>query len=395
MRKLSVCLAVSVLCSGLSGQTLSSITELAHPDAKVLVGVNVRQLRESAVAEPAKQAWTEQLKAFGAMGQISGSQGLELLNDIDMVLISSPGEKAQAVPAATAAGSPRPAAPARKNPPFVAVLQGNFPAAHYQTLLQGPKRTFRGFAVYKTSKTEDAVMAIVDEHTLVLGDEKSLFAALDRRGRGSQEQAELANRAATLAAENDVWLVVSDLASAIPSSAGPNAAMATQFASQLDALEMGLALRDGLKLNLSLLAKSEATVQMLAGLLGSQLQMMAAQQGSNPEAADVLKRLNVAAQGNRLSVSVSMTKEELDQQIRKIQTARLNPRALNPRPAADGVSGAKSDVTISPPPANRSAQTSVAQPANQPAPAPAELQGPRKVRIFGLEGGVKEIPLGK
>jgi hypothetical protein len=372
----------------LAGQTANAL-QFTHPDAKVLIGVNVRQIRNSAAADAVKKSFTEQFQNVQKTG--FPIPGLEFLDDIDTVLISSPGNApvsaVSAAPSRPRAGSPP--VVSRKDPPFVMVIEGTFPASHYQLLLQGQPRTIRGFSVYKPPKSEGFSVAVIDDHTMVIGDDKSLPAALGRRGQAPAESAELLSRAATLASNNDLWIVVSDLSSAVPASpvspmpggntaGGDNAALASQFASQIDAMEIGLSVKDGLSLDVSLAAKSEATVQLLAGLLGSQLQM-AAQQPGSPQAAELLKKLNVAAQGKRLSLGVRLSKEEFEQQIRAIQTARMNPRPVP-----------KTDVTIFPPPANRSAQTPPPSGAQTPAPEP---QGPRKVRIFGLEGGVKEIPL--
>lgn len=361
-------------------QSLAPVAEIAHPNAKVLLGIEVRRLRESSVGQSTEKLWTGQLQSASLASKSIRVPGIEFLEDIDRVFISSPGMRTpSAKPVAVANRSAQ--AP-KQDPLFLAVLQGSFPPAHYQPLLQGPKRTYRGVAMHKASKTGDTTIAVVDEHTLLIGDEKSVFGALDRRGRGAQESA-LLTRAATLAGASDLWFVVADLASGLPpAEAGGPAAMAAQFTSQVETLEMGLSVQEGLKLEVNLGTKSDATAQLFAGLLTTQLEAAAAQPG-NTQAVEMLKKIQVGTQGNRLSLNVSLSKDELEQQIQLAQAARFKPQAR--RSANSAVRPSTGSLTPQSEPIS-------SQPSSEKA-KPAEPQAPRKVRIFGLDDGVREIAL--
>jgi hypothetical protein len=375
MHRFAAIALVFVSCGVISAQNGQNAWELADPNARILIGVDVRSLKESPIVQAAAQSagdsWKQQIqnRNFGNFHM----PGMELLHDIDRVFISSAGEKTPVRPATVSAAKP---ASASGNPSFLAVIEGSFPAAHYQALLNGPKRTYRGIAVYKMSKTGEAAIAVVDEHTIVIGDEKSVFGALDRRGRGMQPQSEAMARASALASSNDIWIVVKDAASAFadaPATTGP-AAMAAQLASQIDGLEIGTSLHDGFKTDLTLVAKTEAVAQMFAGLLSTQLQAAAARP-DHPQAAEMVRKINITSDGARLHVNLSLTKEEFEQQLQYAAAPRNNPSFSGPV-RAEGLT-------------NSAAAASAPSGPAAPAPPP----GPRKIRIVGLDEGVREIPL--
>ena len=71
--------------------------------------------------------------------------GREFLDDIDRVLISSPGSK---TPAAKTAAAKAPNA-AKDNPPFLVILTGHFPAEHLQAFLKGEPHVQDTVDVYR------------------------------------------------------------------------------------------------------------------------------------------------------------------------------------------------------------------------------------------------------
>lgn len=348
-----------------AAQAVPLAWEWAHPDAKIVAGIDVRGFRDSSFGQSAGQIWTGQPQQPGLDFSKIRIPGVELLNDIDRVLISSTGEMTPA-PKETA-GRPAVARPTGA-PAFLLVLEGNFPAAHYQALLHGPKRTYRTMAVYKTSKSGDGAIAVVDERTLLVGDEKSVFGALDRRGRALSSTNGVFARAAELAAANDFWLIATSLGTTIPSSSAAGAlGMASQMASQLDGLELGASLKDGLRLDFALTAKTDATAQMLVAMLTAQMQMAANNQAT-PQAAELLEKLQISSEGKRMTMHLALSKEELERQMREAQAARLAGAGTRVQPKA-------------------------AVAAAEPVAKPVEPQGPRKIRIVGLAEGVREIPL--
>src|ERR1700704_1048085 len=120
-------LAVPLFAATLSAQMYPSIWKLAHPDAKALIGIDVRGLRDA-----------QMVKSYGGEVEKSGmgtflKPGMEFLKDIDEVFVSSPGGK----PGDT-----------KQNPPFLVVLTGHFTPAHVQKLFGRPYRVFGTYDVY-------------------------------------------------------------------------------------------------------------------------------------------------------------------------------------------------------------------------------------------------------
>ena len=129
--------------------------------------------------------------------------------------------------------------------------------------------------------------------------------------------------------------------------------------------------RSGFGLDLNLGTKTEATAAMFAQLVSMQIQSAVAGKANDPALAELTKKFQVGAQGNRFTMRIALTKDEMERSVKAVQTARANAGAqtasvaATPRPAA-----------------------ATAAPA-QPAPPP----GPRKVRIYGLDEGVREITI--
>lgn len=345
-----------VFVSALSAQTSTPAWELANPNAKILVGIDVRGLRESEVG-----------KSFSARMDAKGSPtpalpfrvpGMELLTDIDSVFLSSTGEIPKTTPAKPGASSQ---AAASKNPPFLIVLKGTFPDEHLRPLLAGKHPSYKAVNIYGASGAGSGNLAVLDEHTVIFGDEKSIHFAIDRKGTAVAHALSPAFvRAQELAASNDVWVVAKDTASSLQQAAGAN-----PFASEVDGLEIGMRLREGLGLDVNLATKSEAAAGMLAQMLTSEIESAVAKKADDPQVAELVHKLHVGSQGNLMTVHLALTQEEMQRSIELTRAARMNAGKTR----TEGVSTASA------------------------APPPAQPAGPRKVRIYGLDEGVREITL--
>ena len=353
--------------------------ELAPPDAKVLIGIDVRGLRNSpvvdAIAAQTKSDLRTQVKQIAPMGPFPIPR-IEFLEDIDSVFIASNGEKvAPPRPAAAKVETPAPLTPAAKtNPSFVLAISGTFPDEHIRPFLKGPHPSYKGINVYRGTDAEGFSVAVLDEHLILAGDEKSIYRAIDRKITGVRQQGgPVFARAKELAAANDVWVVVRDVAGDIKKAAGPGAA----FASEVEGLDVGLAARDAFNLDLSLATKTEAGAQMFAQLLSSQMQSAMAAKMDDQTAAETLKRVKVSANGRSMQIQIAMTKDELLENMRRMQEQRSNGGTRLARgPAAMGSSAMTTASTLAP-----------AEP-----PAPPK---PRVIKIYGLDDGTKEIQLDK
>ena len=107
-------------------------------------------------------------------------------------------------------------------------------------------------------------------------------------------------------------------------------------------------------------AKTEAAAQQLAQLLSTQMETALATKLDREQSAILMRSFRINSEGNRMALNFSLSKEEVEQRMREMQTS---PRAFT-------------------------------SPSPSPAPAPAPKSNtPRTVKIYGLDEGVREIPL--
>jgi len=353
--KVMLCLAVAAV--SVTAQTNS--WELSQPGAKLLVGIDVKSLRESAVGQSIREQMNKiPAAASGVQSPLQGpmqAMALGFLDQIDRVYASSPGSL-------TAVGT----AGAKNKPPFLLVVEGHFPIGQLQPFLKGTPRRVRDADVYRMNPTDVTTFAVIkgeaDSSTLLLGDEKSVLAAIVRRGGALVPPSSLLRRAQTLAATHDFWLIA-DGPLSDPKSAGATTRnpLAEQLAAQVKGLDMGLALRDGFQVELSVAAESDAVAAQMTQLLSTQIQMALVAQTNRPETAEIANKLHISAEGNRMQLSLALTKDEFAKQLLAAQTARMQAGTTSPAQPA-------------PPPVRQS------KPAN-----------PGQITIYGLEGGPRVI----
>ena len=356
-------LMVLMLAAALSATAQTNAWELGHPDAKLLMGIDLKSLRESTVGQSIREQMHAKPAAIATPSPFQASfqaMAFGILDQIDRVFLSSPANAAVG---------------AKNNPPFLLVVEGRLPMAQMKLFLQGTARPYRGVQVYRTTrdtiktsspKTNTTQMdttsvAVLDDGTLLLGDEKSILAALDRRGRALPPASALLARAQELASTHDFWAIAdAPLSKFQPASASPGnplaSALTSQIASQIKGIELGFSLRNGFQFELSLATESEAAALQMSQLVSSQIQMAMLAQATRPEEAEMVRKLQIGAEGNRMRVNLALTADEL-RQLQAAQAARAMAAASTPQPAA----------------------------------RPAKPATPGKIIIYGLDGGPREI----
>ena len=330
--------------AGASAQ--SNPWDLGQPDAKVMIGVNLKALRESALGQVFRSQMSSQKPQPGP-----AAMALGFLDQIDRVFISS-----------TAAASPRATTTARTsavqgNPPFLAVVEGRLPVQQLLGFLPGTPRPYRSVNVYRGAKLTDPSIASFDEHTLVIGDDKSVLAAIDRRAGVAPAASASAARVQQLASQYDFWMLATDDLSKFQPNGGK---FPSQLAGEIKGIDLGLAARDGVQMEMSMTMANEAAATQLLQLISGQIALAQAQ---TPEMTEVASKLRISTDGAHLRASMALSQEEFERSLRTLQAARAAAGASAAQPAAPYV------------PQTR-----------QPPPPP-----PGKVRIYGLEGGVREI----
>jgi hypothetical protein len=107
--------------------------------------------------------------------------------------------------------------------------------------------------------------------------------------------------------------------------------------------------------------ETEAVASQMTQLLSTQIQTAFLAQANRPETAEIANKLHISAEGNRMQLSLALTKDELVKQLVAAQAAGMQAGRTSPsRPT--------------PPP------------VRQPKPS-----NPGQITIYGLEGGPRVI----
>ena len=352
--KPKVMLFLAVAAVSVTAQTNS--WELSHPGAKLLMGIDVKSLRESAVGQSIREQMNQiPPSANGVQSPLQGpmqAMALGFLDQVDRVFVSSLGNPSSVFAAST-----------KNKAPFLLVVEGRFPLGQLQPFLTGTPRRVRDADVYRLNPTDVTTVAFIkgaaDSSTLLLGDETSVLGAIGRRGDALVPRSALLRRAQTLAATHDFWLIADGPLSGFqPSGAAASNPLAAQIAAQVKGLDMGLALRDGFQLEVGVAAESDAAAAQMMQLLSTQIQLALLAQPNRPETAEIANKLHISAEGNRMQLSLALTKDEFAQQLLAAQAARM-----------------------------QAGTTSPSQPA-LPTSRPAK---PAQITIYGLDGGPRVI----
>ncbi len=321
----------------------SDVWQYTHPQAKALIGVDWQGASRSHLG----LLLATELKKLG----LKPVQEMNILDDLDSVLISSPG---------------KPDPKSKQEPPVIIAAKGRFNIARVKaSMAEGYSSSrFRGveMLVPPRSKHSDMQVAVVNPGLLLIGDRMSLRALLTR-GPG-EHAGGMYDRARKLSAANDIWAVLDIPPSTLLGDGVPQAA----FLKNVESLDLGISLKEGLGINLFLNTASKedaATMsQALSGLLALGLM-----QNTDPKLNDLARNIHISPEGKALKLLAAIGKDEL--------TAGIQRAAVSFRPGKWKGQQAR--------PVQR-AQNEFRPPA------------PRRrmvVRIEGLADGPREIPYGR
>ncbi|MGH9673467.1 MAG: hypothetical protein ACRD44_09825 [Bryobacteraceae bacterium] len=352
---LGLCLTGVAIAAGSTSHP--SFWRYAHPEAKVLVGVEWHRLAGAALVDQLKK----ELPPGLTIRSIPNVGDLEMLKNIERVFLSSP-------------GAPK---GKKETAKFVAAIQGRFDLTKVRQFIvkQGAApAVHRGVALLiSTKRNDDQCMALVSPQVLLVGNRAAVQAALDHHAAASPhaQQNKLYHRAGELSAANDVWVVGTISPADLAGSDMPQA----QMLKDVESFEAGLTLQTGLGLQVSLNTRTGEGAKALDAAIQGIMALVAMQGQDDPQAAEFLKKLKITSDQSRVSVAISVDQAELEKGIRsfRARAQRGEVARVDVRPTATGVTIAN------------------AGPAT--APAPAEPARPQVIRIFGAEGGPREITL--
>jgi hypothetical protein len=360
MPRLRASLALAVLLAPTLalGQSDPALWRFVNPDAKALISIDWARIRQSQAGTMLHEKW----RTAGAMPAIPG---LELLDEIDRILISSPGNK-----------SPDD----NTQPPVLIAIHGHFDAAKVKALfvrLGAKPQSYNSFQVYRPQgkQTKEMAWVLLDGETILFGDAPSVFGALDRNhfGPNAVQQApapgSLMARAAGMEASYDFWVIM-EATEIMSNDQVASLLGGGEWASEAQAFEGGVTLRSGLAADVTVRFSSDDTAKRMTTELTRVVNAVSKDKSANTQVQDLAKRVKFMADGSSTKISLRLTQPELEKSAQLFAASRKekaqSAAAQNARTSANPTS------------------TLV------PAPMPAK---PGVIRIEGLDDGPREIPI--
>jgi hypothetical protein len=294
----------------------SSLLAQAPADSDVLVGINLKQIRESDLGKSILAQVGTGNPQFQAMAAMAG---FDPLRDLDEVLI---------------------AAPAKPNPTAFLMLRGSFDAAKLSQLaaVGGMKSAdYHGVKIFNKPEDQSGVsaMAIIDRSLVVGGNQAGVQAFVDRRGQPSGMKADLAAKAAEVSKANDIWLVMH----AAPAAFAPESATAGPMGDLVKSIEeatLGLKLGSDIVLSIGAVAHTAQDAEGLAAAVRLFTGMAAAGQKDNKQVAALLQKLKVGTEGSTAKLTLTVSEADAEAAIRDaIASMGQAKPAATPAPGSD------------------------------------------------------------
>ena len=355
MFRLRAILALAILFAPIvaKGQSDPGLWRFVSPNAKALIGIDWARIRQSHEGAMIREKWQAV-----AGKQMPAIPGLELLDDVDRILISSSGKN-----------SPDDS----DESPILIAIHGHFDGTQVRRLFAhfGAKpQTYNSFQVYRPQgkSTKDMAYVFFDAETILFGDPASIFAALDRNQFGppppqpAGTPGSMAARAAQMDANYEFWLIM-DAAEIISNDRIAALFQGGEWASEAQGFEGGVNLRAGLVADIAVRFSSDATAKRVATEL-SRIMNLAAKDKSTGPMQNIARKLKFNADGTAIKVSLRLNELELEETAKALAA---------PEKAGERSARAAVDLT----------------PARAPVSAPPK---PAVIRIEGLDEGTREIP---
>lgn len=360
MRELVCCLILSAGASAWAAPgsvSMPSLWRYAHPEAKALVGIEWRRIVNSPLGLELRQKLAE-----ANPGQM---QDIDIIDSVGRLFISSPGNP--------------PGAPEGNQPPAVIAVQGQFDLERIRQLA-AEKMTgssdYLGVEVLESEQAgqEPVGLALVSDRLLLLGDIASLQGAIDHHAAGDPGQASnpLFLRAAELSGTNDIWVV----AEASPADFSKDGAAAMPMLKDVERIEVGVSFQSGLGLEVNLGARSPESAAELAAGAKLMLGMLLASHQPKDGGPNLAEKLQIGAEQSLVKLALQLSQDELQSGLRQwTSSVKAGVMASAASGGAESAAGQawgweqNRSETLRPPPRDR------------------------KVKIYGLEEGTREIEM--
>lgn len=346
---------LACLCPLAVAQTDAGLWRFVHPNAKALIGIDVKRLSTS----PVVGELSAQLHAMPIpMGLPLQFAGLDLLHSVDRVIISSPGRS-----------NTNP----DEEPPLLIAVSGRFePVKLAQMFVKAGarKQVFNSVTIYRLQdqKNSDFGFVIVNSQTLLIGDVKSLFSVIERVEKGTVAPPPIVERARDMDVAYDFWAILLTTPSAMASDRLPVMDMA-----KLNGFQAGIAVRDGLAIDVNLNTITEKAAKDISGQLSQLIHLAAKDRDNHPEWSGLDRKLKIRVERADVHLALRMDAKEVGRMAKAFDDARARGLALSAK-------------------AQQATAARVAP--NEQTPQPIKPVEPLKqvIRIEGLDGGPREIP---
>jgi hypothetical protein len=357
MPRLRAHLALAVLLAPIAANAQPDIAlwRFVYPDTKSLVSIDWSRIRESQVGAMIRETWAKG-------GMMPGFPGVELLDAIDRVLISSPGKN----PSDDSAESP-----------MLVAIHGHFDAAQVRQRFarSGAKaQSYNSFQVYRpqSKQSKDMAYVLFDSDTMLYGDAPAVFSALDRNRfpeaapQPTAAPGSMAARAAEMDAKYEIWAII-DMTELQSIDTFAALFQGNEWASQAQAIEAGLNLRTGLDADFIMRFSSDAIAKRITSELSRAVNFAARDKAVDAQAQDIAKKLKFNVEGSATRISLRLSQQELE------------------KTAQAFVAGQKASARL---PENAASNANPGPPLT-PSSTPSK---PAMIRIEGLDEGTREIP---
>jgi len=336
----------------LNAQADPALSRFIHPDAKVLISVDWKHVRQSNVGVTIREKWLST-----SADAATAIPGIEFLNDVDRFLISSFGRKSSD--------------DTSDDTPILIVAGGHFDLAKVRSVLAkfGAKtQMFNSIPVYRPQGENGKDMAVVllDAQTILMGDAPSVFASVERNALPppAQDTNSIVARAAEMEANYDAWAIISD-----PEELANNRLLDIFSDGQLGAgalaFEAGVSLRSGLAADVAVRFDTESTAKNLASEIDKLLTMSAKDKAGEPFLIELGKKLKLTSEGSVAKLSLRLTPQELEKNTQVLASFQKQPAAA----------GAMANI----------------RPLVETTPVPVREEK-KVIRIEGLDDGPRVIP---
>jgi len=339
-------------CPLSSAQTDAALWRFVHPNAKALIGIDVQRILKSRVASE----MSSQLHAMPLPLELPlAFSSMDLIHSIDRIVVSSPGR---------ASGN------TKAEPPLLIAVSGRFEPVKLGRMFvkSGAKpQAFKSVTIYRPQDkaNSDFGFVILNSQVLLIGDVSSLCDAIDRLEKGTDAPARIVERARDMDIAYDFWAILLGPPSAVASERFPMA----DLAGKLKGFEAGIAVRDGVAMDVNLNTTSESAAKEMAAQFSKMIHLVGKDHQNHPQFAGIDRRLKMTVERSDLKFALRLDDKEVARMAKAFDVARSRRDALTAK--ARDVSPSVTPLPVTPPPAQK-----------------------QVIRIQGLDDGPREIPYG-